>query len=101
MLSSRADERIKRSVLFAFVAVNTLQFGDEDGEFVGKSAASNGSVWFSFESRRNVEAMEEIAWTLHRMKRNYTSREEVVAIASLGRPRSTRHLQRFGRPRTD
>ena len=24
-MSSRADERIKRSVLFAFVAVNTLQ----------------------------------------------------------------------------
>ena len=30
-MSSRADERIKRSVLFAFVAVNTLQIGDEDG----------------------------------------------------------------------
>ena len=27
--------------LFALVAVNTLQIGDEDGEFVGKSAASN------------------------------------------------------------
>ena len=50
-MSSRADERIKRSVLFAFVAVNTLQIGDEDGEFVGKSASHNGSVWFSFESR--------------------------------------------------
>ena len=59
-MSSRADERIKHSVLFAFVAVNTLQIGDEDGEFVGKSAASNGSVWFSFESRGKVEAMEEI-----------------------------------------
>ena len=40
-MSSRADERIKRSVLFAFVAVSTLQIDDEDGEFVGKSAASN------------------------------------------------------------
>ena len=40
-MSSRADERIKRSVLFAFVAVNTLQIGDEDGEFVGKSGAFN------------------------------------------------------------
>ena len=40
-MSSRADERIKRSVLFAFVAVSILQIGDEDGEFVGKSAASN------------------------------------------------------------
>ena len=40
-MSSRADERIKSSVIFAFVAVNTLQIGDEDGEFVGKSAASN------------------------------------------------------------
>ena len=60
-MSSRADKRIKRSVLFAFVAVSTLQIGDEDSEFVGKSAASNGSVWFSFETRRKVEAMEEIA----------------------------------------
>ena len=59
-MSSRADERIKRSVSFAFVAVNTLQIDDEDGEFVGKSAASNGSFWFSFESRGKVEAMEEI-----------------------------------------
>jgi len=53
-VSSRADERVKRSVLFAFVAVNTLQIGDEDGEFVEKSAASNGSVLFSFESRGKV-----------------------------------------------
>ena len=30
--------------MFAFVAVNTPQIGDEDVEFVGKSAASNGSV---------------------------------------------------------
>ena len=29
-MSSRADERIKRSVLFAFVAVNTLQFRFEN-----------------------------------------------------------------------
>ena len=94
-------ERIKRSVLFAFVAVNTLQIGDEDGEFVGKSVASNGSVWFSFESRGKVEAVEEIVWILHRRKGNYTSRVEEVAIASLGRPRSTRHLRRFGRPGTD
>jgi len=60
LVSSRLVERIKRSVLFAFVTVNTLQIGDEDVEFVGKSAASNGSVWFSFESRGKVEAMEEI-----------------------------------------
>ena len=33
------------------MAVNTLQIGDEDVDFVGKSAASNGFVWFSFESR--------------------------------------------------
>ena len=50
----------KCSVLFAFVAVNTLQIGDEDVDFVGKSAVSNGFVWFSFEIRGKVEAMEEI-----------------------------------------
>ena len=55
-----AVERIKHSVLFAFVAINTLQIVDEDVNFVGKSAASNGSVWFSFESHGKVEAMEEI-----------------------------------------
>ena len=60
LVSSRLVERIKRSVVFAFVTVNTLRIGDEDVEFVGKSAASNGSVWFSFESRGKVEAMEEI-----------------------------------------
>ena len=49
-----------RSVLFAFVAVNTLQIGDKDVNFVGKSAAFNGFVWFSFESRGKMEAMEEI-----------------------------------------
>ena len=43
-MSSRADERIKRSVLFAFVAVSTLQIGDEDGEFIGKSAASKNKI---------------------------------------------------------
>ena len=32
-MSSRADERIKRSVLFAFVAVNTLHSGRGERSF--------------------------------------------------------------------
>ena len=59
-LTRLIDERIKHSVLFAFVAVDTLQIGDEDGKFVGESASYSGSVWFSFESSGKVEAMEEI-----------------------------------------
>ena len=96
LVSNRVDERIKH-----FVAVNNLQIGDEDGEFLGKSADSNGFVWFGFESRGKMGTMEEIVGILHRRRGNYTSREQEIAIASLGRPRSTRHLQRSGRPRTD
>ena len=96
LVSNRVDERIKH-----FVAVNNLQIGDEDGEFLGKSADSNGFVWFGFESRGKMGTMEGIVGILHRRRGNYTSREQEIAIASLGRPRSTRHLQRSGRPRTD
>ena len=63
------------------MAVNTLQIGDEDGEFVGESASYNGSVWFSFESSGKVEA-EEIVCIFHRRKGNYTSPEEEIAVAS-------------------
>ena len=42
------------------MAINALQIVDKDVDFVGESAASNGSVWFSFESHGKVKAMEEI-----------------------------------------
>ena len=54
-MSSRAVERIKHLVLFAFVAINTLLIVNDDVNFVRESAASNGSVWFSCESHGKVE----------------------------------------------
>ena len=44
-MSSRADERIKHSVLFAFVAVNTLQIGSNVGKNKKLLQEKNNLKW--------------------------------------------------------